>query len=118
MVSSSANEYNGEEMLGLCKFSAFDRTERMNALVLKILAIIATTKDPDELIRILSETIELHSQVSIGHALEKLHSVATIGAELDHGRTGLDALCYHLCGSDCSKGIIALQNVLNNYKNL
>jgi hypothetical protein len=57
-------------------------------------------------------------QVSIGMALDTLANVADIGKEFQGDCDGIDVLCYHLSGSQCKKGIEALQKVLERFERL
>lgn len=105
-------DYNPTQMLDYCKVDGFRFGDNANHFVTEILATLVVVNNPEELKTKLTEIVTTISRsVSIGMALEKLHSVATTGPELDYGRTGVDALTYHLGGSTVDKAIEALQAV-------
>ncbi len=112
-------EYNGDQMLSLCKVGPFDMgSQRLGYLSKNILALFAIEKDPKKLIESLESLLDKSCDVSIGYALERLHSISTIGSELDFDRTGLDALCYNLSSSHVTNAINALQCIFNHFPNV
>ena len=105
-------DYNPAQMLDYCKVDGFRFSDKANHYVTEILANLVVVNDAEELkIKLTEIVVAISRSVSIGMALEKLNSVATTGPELDHGRTGVDALTYHLGGSTVDKAIEALQAV-------
>lgn len=113
-------KYNGDQMLAGCKISPFDLGphQRLDRLVTQIMATIVTEKDPLRLTESLRSLLFDSCSVSIGAALDKLHSVATTGPEFDHDRDGLDALCYHLSKDRANRGIADLQAILGRFAQL
>lgn len=111
------NNYSPTQMLDFCRVDAFRGPDNVNHYVQKILATMITQKDPQQLAEEITSIVRgIGRSVSIGNALETLHSIATCGPELDYGRDGLDALTYHLGGHQCENGIKALQAVLKRFE--
>lgn len=109
------DDYSPTQMLDLCKSDHFRHGGELQ-VVTEILAVLTTSRDPVQLVEELKRIVRQCGTVSIGQSLETLHSVANIGPELDGGKDGLDALCYHLSGHACEQGITALQQVLQRFK--
>lgn len=111
--------YSPTQLLDFAKINPFEdgyhSREKKDCLVANILAIVVTEKDPKKLQEKIGKEIIKYSNVSIGQALEKLHTIATCPAELDGGCDGLDALTYHLAGHSCTTGIADLQAVLKRF---
>jgi len=62
-----------------------------------------------------------NGEVSIAMALDHLARVASFDADnagIGDEADGIDALCYHLCGSTCDKAIAALQSVLRRFEEI
>jgi len=57
-------------------------------------------------------------ECSIGMALDTLVYLSEIGKEFDGDCDGIDALCYHLSGSQCSEAIRALRKVLERFEEI
>mgnify|MGYP001569366426 CR=1 FL=1 len=109
--------YNSSQMLDLCKVNAFHQPHNNTyKLVTKLLALITLETDSNTLIEKMSETIENSGEISIGRALDKLVNIANLGDELDYGKTGIDALSYHLSIDTCQQSVEALQKVIKNYE--
>jgi hypothetical protein len=127
-MRSWGQNYSPTEMLDFCKVSPFEGIgyDRLAQVVGRITTAVMciqslhfgkSQKEIEELVtKRVTEIIEEHAPVSIGRALDKLHSVATTGNELEGGRDGIDALTYHLSGDTCRKGINALQAVLRRFE--
>ena len=116
---------NHDEVFSLLALNPFGfrvpmGSEKRKNLVAQIMATVLTHKNGDAkgLIEALGDLVETHSNMSIGMALDALHSISTLGKELDGDHDGLDALCYHLSGNSCEKGIAALQAVLRRFKEM
>lgn len=110
-------DYNPTQMLAYCKVNAFSMGGEEHVVTAILAAMVAHTSQPEKLVEALAEIVQgVGRRVSIGRALDTLHSVAKTGNELDHGRDGLDALTYHLGGDTCKKGIEALQAVLRRFE--
>ncbi len=114
------DDYSPTQLLDVCKISPFDvmGSEKLNTVVMEILAAVVVKESGAELIAGIGEIVERHTKVSIGAALDKLHQVATTGKEFDGGKDGLDALCYHLSGSTCKKAMSALESVMMRFSSL
>jgi hypothetical protein len=121
-------DYNPVEMLDFCKVSPFEGIgyDKLKDCVGRITTAVMCIqslhfgKPQEEIERLVvkrvTEIIEQFTPVSIGRSLDKLHSIATTGPELEGGRDGLDALTYHLSGDTCRKGIAALQAVMQRFE--
>lgn len=111
------DNYSPSQMLDLCRVDLFDGPNWDGAkhYVAQILALVVTERDPNRLREKLEQKVREIGKVSIGQSLERLHSVATLGPELDGDLTGIAALTYHLSGDTCQKGISALQAVLRQF---
>lgn len=121
-------DYSPTEMLDFCKVSPFEGMgyDNLKNCVSRITTAVMCIqslnfgKSPEEIeqivVRRITAIIEEYAPVSIGRALDKLHSIATTGNELEGGRDGLDALTYHLSGDTCTKGINALNAVMQRFK--
>ena len=108
-------KYSPTELLNLCKVDAL-RFCDTNSIVCEILALVVAEKDPTQLREKLGSLVfSLGRMTSIGAALDHLYSVYSTGNELQGGLDGLDALTYHLSGSDCRNGITALNAVLKRF---
>jgi len=66
----------------------------------------------------LLNAVKIDEPYSIGHALERLSSLADVGVEFQGGCDGLDALCYHLDRCTCERTILALKMVLKRFDNM
>jgi len=109
-------DYSPDQLLSICKVQHPFSADQDKAAVTKILAAVATANSPQELIDLITKAIqELHS-VSIGMALDHLFSVSNIGKEFQGDADGIDALCYHLSGFQCSKAIVALSAVQQRFQ--
>ena len=110
-------DYSPTELLDTCTVDRFFPHDTANNYVLSIFAVFATEKDPDQAVKKIEAIVRQIGQVSIGHALERLADVATFGPDEFHGGVdGIDALAYHLCGTQCTKAIDALNAVLLRFK--
>lgn len=123
-ITPSSLRYLQEKMLDYCKISSFDglRYHSLDICVTEIITAVLCAnigRSPEEaevlLRERISDIVQKYSKVSIGQSLEKLHSIATTGKELDGDKDGLDALTYHLSGDTCFKGMAALQAVINRF---
>ena len=104
--------YSPTELLDVCKVkSKFPREH----FVGKILAEICIADDSNDVLQNLEKILGELGRISIGEALNELWNVSNIGNELQGGLDGIDALTYHLSGSQCEKGIAALQKVLERF---
>lgn len=122
------DQYSPTEMLDYCKVSPFEGMgyDNLKSCVARITTAVMciqslhfgkSAEEIEELVvKRVTEIIEEYAPVSIGRALDKLHSIATTGKELEGGRDGLDALTYHLSGNTCSKGIAALTAVMQRFE--
>lgn len=114
-----SGEYSPTQMLDYCKISPFDGRayQSLDECVTQIITAVLCDNTGGVLVRErISDIIYKFSKVSIGVSLDKLHSIATTGRELEGDKDGLDALTYHLDGGTCMKGIAALQAVMERFK--
>jgi hypothetical protein len=115
---------NYDQFRRVCSINPFDgigygKDDKLKNLTTLILATVLTHKAGEEqkLIESIGNLIVKYSNVSIGSALDELHSASEV-EDLDGGHDGLDALCYHLSGDSCEKGIAALQAVLKRFEDM
>lgn len=107
--------YNPSQLMRMVHVDGLSHAN-VDALVAEVLSHVVTERDPDKLREYLRSFIrQLGESVSIGGALEHLHTVANLPEEFDGGLDGLDALTYHLSGHACTSGIQALQAVLRRF---
>lgn len=106
-------DYSPTELLDVCQVPARQGNTQW---LIKILTLFAVERDPEEFKEKLMDIIYEMRKVSIGASLEHLSQVSCLPDELQGGLDGLDALTYHLSASTCEKGIKALQQVLDRFK--
>ena len=112
--------YSPTQMLDIASVDTYEYREKLDGVVEQILALFAATKQEDagKLPEKLREIIRASGRVSISTCLHRLHSIATIGKELEGERDGLDALCYHLSGHCVQKGQQALAMITQRFAQL
>ena len=114
MLSWGQN-YNPSQMLDLCRVDCFDYSgQKIDNCVQVILATIVKAKDESTLIEQLKTVLRQYGCVSTATSLDSLVRVANIGPELEHGRTGLDALTYHMNLGTVDKALEALTKLRNH----
>jgi hypothetical protein len=106
------NNYSPTQLLDVCTV----KKTITNNSVADILAIVVTEKDVNVLKNKIKEKLQEIGTISIGMALQELHSIATIGPDLKGNLDGLDALTYHLSGFYCRQAIKDLQMVLHRFE--
>jgi len=111
---------NREQVFSMCSINPFESGDKVNSVVMNILAAFATHGPGDEskLVDTLKRLIENSANISIGKSLEKLYSVSTIPDEFDGDHDGLDALCYHLGGNQVNNAIKALNAINNRFREM
>ena len=109
----NGRDYSPTELLDVCLVQGYIKFDEV---VRDILAVVVAERDPTALKKALVQIIGNLNRGSIGQGLDHLISVSTIGNELKGGLDGVDALTYHLSGHQCQEGIIALQKVLDRFK--
>lgn len=111
---------NHDQVFAMTSVDPYRHSETIDHVAERILSLFATAKldDHKDIPAALKKIIGDSCRVSIGQALEKLHSTATTGKELDGDHDGLDALCYHLGGSQVENAQKALHAIMGRFAEL
>lgn len=117
--------YNPDQLLGACRVDKRDSHRIAEGLFLDTLLDVhaldsfsLTERERNAIKERIINRIDSHLWVSVGAALERLNSLATIPREFEGDADGIDALCYHLDSGTCEKAIASLKKVLARFEEM